>query len=89
MGAYQRATGLKPIGVHRPAADKLLKGVSYRCVQCSGEGYVEVRSAWIWCEVCGGLGRVMTSRAQLLLLGRVERTFPGAGVVPRSEWVLA
>ena len=23
MGAYQRATGLKPIGVHRPAADKL------------------------------------------------------------------
>jgi RecJ-like exonuclease len=80
MGAYQRATGLKPIGVHRPAADKLLKGVSHRCVQCGGEGYVEVRSAWIWCEVCGGLGRVMTPKAQLLLRGWVEEKFPGAGV---------
>jgi len=80
MGAYQRATGLKPIGVHRPAADKLLKGVSHRCVQCGGQGYVEVRSAWIWCEVCGGLGRVMTPKAQLLLRCRVEEKFPGAGV---------
>ena len=80
MGAYQRATGLKPIGVHRPAADKLLKGVSHRCVQCGGQGYVEVRSAWIWCEVCGGLGRVMTPKAQLLLRCRVEEKFPGADV---------
>jgi len=66
MGAYQRATGLKPIGVHRPAADKLLKGVSHRCVQCGGQGYVEVRRAWIWCEVCGGLGRVMTAKEPLI-----------------------
>ena len=80
MGAYQRATGLKPIGVHRPAADKLLKGVSHRCVQCGGQGYVEVRSAWIWCEVCNGLGRVMTPKAQLLLRCRVEEKFPGADV---------
>ena len=80
MGAYQRATGLKPVGVHRPAADKLLKGASHRCVQCGGEGYFKVRSAWLWCEVCGGLGRVMTPKAQPLLRGRVEEKFPGAGV---------
>jgi len=80
MSAYQRATGLKPVGVHRPAADKLLKGVSHRCGHCGGQGYVEVRRAWVWCEVCGGLGRVMTPRAQLLLRGRVDREFPGAGV---------
>ena len=80
MAAYQRATGLKPVGVHRPAADNLLKGMSHRCVQCTGQGYVEVRNAWIWCEVCGGLGRVMTPKAQLLLRGRVEEKFPGAGV---------
>jgi hypothetical protein len=80
MNAYQRATGLKPVGAHRPAADKLLKAVSHRCVQCSGEGYFKVRSAGLWCEVCSGPGRVMTPKAQLLLRGRVEEEFPGAGV---------
>ena len=78
MSAYQRTTGLKPIGVHRPAADRLLKGVSHRCVHSGGQGYVEVRRAWIWCEVCGGLGRVMSPRAQTLLRGRVGEQFPGA-----------
>jgi hypothetical protein len=33
-------------------------------MQCGGEGYFEVRKAWIWCEVCGGLGRVMTPKAK-------------------------
>ena len=75
MSAYQRTTGLKPIGVHRPAADTLLKGVSHRCVPCGGQGYFEVRAAWVWCEVCGGLGRVMTPKAQLLLRGRVAESF--------------
>ena len=78
MSAYQRATGLKPIGLHRPAADTLLKGVSHRCVPCGGQGYFEVRRAWVCCEVCGGLGRLMTSRAQLPLRGRVDQEFPGA-----------
>ena len=79
MSAYQRATGLKSIGVHRPAADQLLKCISHRCMRCGGDGYVEVRRAWIWCEVCGGLGRVMTPKARLLLRGRVEGQFPDAG----------
>ena len=91
MSAYQRATGLKPVGTHRPAADALLKGVSHRCVHCDGQGYFEVRSAWVWCEVCGGLGRVMTLKAQLLLQGRVAETFPDAVVGPPIvvEWPVA
>jgi hypothetical protein len=89
MSAYQRTTGLKPVGAHRPAADKLLKGVSHRCVQCDGQGYFEFRNAWVWCEVCGGLGRVMTPRAQLLLRGHIEEKFPGAGAAQAPVMVLA
>jgi RecJ-like exonuclease len=88
MSAYQRATGLKPAGVHRPVADKLLKNVSHRCVQCGGHGYIEVRAAWIWCEVCGGLGRVMTPKAQMQLRGRVEARFPDAAAVPAAVLLL-
>jgi hypothetical protein len=80
MHAYQRATGLMSVGIHRPAAEKMLKGMSHRCVHCGGQWYVDVRNAWICCEVCGGLGRVMTQKAQLLLGGQVEEKFPGAGV---------
>jgi hypothetical protein len=89
MRAYQRATGLKSVGMHRPVADKLLRDVSQRCGQCAGQGYFEVRHAWIWCEVCGGLGRVMTPKAQRLLRGRVEEKFPGAVAAPAPVLVLA
>ena len=89
MGAYQRTTGLKPVGRHREVADMLLEDVSHRCRQCSGAGYFEVRNAWLWCESCGGLGRVMTPKAQLQLRGRVEEKFPGAGSSPAPELVLA
>jgi hypothetical protein len=80
---------LKSVGTHRPVADKLRRDVSHRCVQCGGRGYHEVRNAWIWCEVCGGLGRVMTPKVQLLLRGRVEEKFPGAGAAHAPVLVLA
>jgi hypothetical protein len=89
LSAYQRATGLKPVGRHREVADMLLHDVSHRCGQCRGDGYFAVRSAWLWCESCGGLGRVMTPKAQLQLRGRVEEKFPGAGFCPAPELVLA
>jgi hypothetical protein len=66
MRAYQRATGLKSVGTHPPVADKLLRHVTHRCVQC------------------GGLGSVMTPKAQLRLRGRVEEKSPDAG----EEWEL-
>jgi len=89
MRAYQHTTGLKPIGLHREVADMLLKDVSHRCTRCRGRGYFEVRNAWLWCEACGGLGRVMTPKAQLLLRGRVEEIFPDAGAAPPAALVLA
>ena len=61
----------------------LLKDVSHRCLQCGGNAYFEVRKAWLWCESCGGLRRVMTPKAQLQLRGRVEERFPGA-VTPQA-----
>ena len=88
MRAYQRATGLKPVGRHRPTADKVLRGVSQRCVHCGGDGYKFAGRSWLWCEACGGLGRVMTPKAQLLLRHRVEQQFPGAGSDPGPGLVL-
>ena len=52
------------------------------------QGYFEVRAAWVWCEVCGGLGRVMTPKAQFLLRGRVEQQFPDAVAAPAAIVVL-
>lgn len=85
LAAYQRATGLKPSGLHRRVADELMRGVSRRCLHCGGDGFHLVGKAWMWCEPCGGLGRVMTPRAQLLLRQKVVERFPGAGV-PAPEW---
>ena len=89
MRAYQRATGLKSVGTQGPVADELLKDVSHGCVLCGSHGYFEVRDAWIWREVCGVLGRVMTPKAQLLLRGRVEEKFPDSGAAQAPVLVLA
>jgi len=80
MHAYQRATGLKPVGRHRRTADKVLRGISQRCVHCAGDGYKMAGRSWIWCEACGGLGRVMTPKAQLTLQRQVMDRFPASGV---------
>lgn len=80
MAAYERATGLKPSGVHRRDADELIRGVSRRCTHCAGDGYFLAGKGWLWCEACGGLGRVLTPRAQLMLRQRVVEMYPGAGV---------
>ena len=80
MSAYQRATGLKPIGRHRPTADRLLRGLSQRCVHCGGDGHRPVGTRWLWCEACGGLGRVMTPACTLTVLasGYVPEVHPTA-----------
>ena len=40
MRAYECATGLKPVGVHRPAAGQWLQGLSHRCARCGVQGCV-------------------------------------------------
>jgi len=81
MLAYQRATGLRPVGAHRTTADRLLRDLSHRCVNCGGEQFFPLgKAGWIWCAVCGGLGRVMTPKAQLLLRRRLIERFPAAAL---------
>ena len=80
MSAYQRSTGLKPIGLHRPTADRLLRGVSQRCAHCGGDGYRAVGKSWLWCEACGGLGRLMTPKAQFTLRRQVMERYPASSI---------
>lgn len=80
MAVYERTTGLKPSGLHRRDADELMRGVSRRCTHCAGDGYFLAGKGWLWCEACGGLGRVLTPRAQLLLRRRVVEKYPAAAV---------
>jgi len=80
MSAYQRSTGLKPIGLHRPAADRLLRGLSQRCLNCGGDGYHSVGKSWLWCEACGGLGRLMTPKAHFTLRRQVVERYPASSI---------
>ena len=80
MSAYQRTTGLNPIGLHRPTADRLLRSLSHRCVHCGGDGFRPVGTRWLWCEACGGLGRVITPKAQHTLRRQVVERFPASAV---------
>jgi hypothetical protein len=89
MSAYQRSTGLKPIGLHRPTADRLLRGVSQRCVHCGGDGYHAVGKSWLWCEACGGLGRLMTPKAQFTLRRQVMERYPSSAVSQPPSRTLA
>ena len=85
LAAFQRATGLNTVGMQRSTADRLLRGVSHRCRDCSGQGFRRVGNSWLWCRVCGGLGRMLTPRALSLLRRRVGERYPGARFVPESS----
>ena len=89
MGAYQLSTGLKPIGLHRRTADRLLRGVSQRCVHCGGDGFQAAGTRWLWCEACGGLGRLMTPKAQFTLRRHVAERYPAAAVSQPPSRTLA
>lgn len=86
MAVYERATGLKPAGLHRRAADEVMRGVSRRCTHCAGDGYFLAGNGWLWCKACDGLGRVLTPRAQLVLRRRVVEKYPAACVPADTGW---
>jgi hypothetical protein len=66
MSAYQRTTGLKPIGLHRPIADKLLRAFPAPLASAGGRRLGPVQR--------GGEGR------QDAASGRFGRVWRGAGV---------
>jgi hypothetical protein len=56
MGAYQKRTGLKPIGAHRALADNILSPHMEVCARCNGKGLVDIEDGEDWkiCPTCGG-----------------------------------
>jgi Zn finger protein HypA/HybF involved in hydrogenase expression len=58
MSVYQRVTGLKPVGPHRPMAHKLLSPLLCHCVQCKGEGLINnaIEDDYDHCPECDGKG---------------------------------
>lgn len=82
MAAYQRRTGLKPIGAHRPLADMLLGPMFCRCKLCRGRGLIlHDDDAWETCPRCRGTKCVRTVPAAEFeaTRRRILREFPGAG----------
>ena len=60
MARYQAVYGLKPIGPHRPMADKLLGGKRTACDECDAQGFVarDDGRGWLTCRSCEGTTRV-------------------------------
>lgn len=87
MGAYQYRTGIKPVGPHRPLADRLFQPYMKKCDHCKGSGLLDVRSgeSWAQCPSCGGNCCVFTGTAQewAALHDQVAGEFPDA-LVPTS-----
>jgi hypothetical protein len=83
MGAYQRRTGLKPMGSHRPLADRLLAHLFRDCPVCAGRDLLDNgdEQSWHFCIECDGTGRIIADRAEFEQ-ARMEvlRVFPDAAV---------
>jgi len=56
MAAYQHRTSLKPVGQHRPLADRLLDPYMHVCAQCLGKGLIDINDGGDWkiCPACKG-----------------------------------
>jgi hypothetical protein len=82
MWFYQQRTGLKPIGEHRPLADRLLSEFTTDCARCGGaRGRIE-DGELVWCEACAGSGSAPGRHSPEMEGARatVLEQFPGAGV---------
>ncbi len=89
MGVYQRLYGLKPIGPHRPLADKLYSRSTVCCTRCRGTGLIEVKNAKAFapCDHCKGLRRlfVVSAKTRSEIRARVLQKFPEASLKTNSE----
>jgi hypothetical protein len=58
MARYQAIKGLKPVGLHRPLADSLLKDITCKCATCGGTGLCGTYGGLGWkiCPACHGFG---------------------------------
>jgi hypothetical protein len=83
MAWYQRLYGLKPIGPHRPLADKVLSRADRSCRKCSGRGYRDVLNGESYdvCTSCHGAGRslVISDEELARLRSIILDKYPEAG----------
>jgi len=84
MAVYQYVYGLKPIGPHRPMADRLLVPLRLLCKACAGRGLRPSREneRWRLCPVCEGTQGIWRCTPEEVEAVRREvlRAFPDAEV---------
>ena len=75
---YQRRTGMKVLGPHRPLTDKLLEPHVSNCSRCGGGGIVRTRGTR--CPTCKGVGYVADcSQEELEMIRRkILAKYPNA-----------
>lgn len=82
MGVYQRRTGFKPIGAHRPLADKLLAQFYKTCTNCGGSGLIGTKDEekYQYCPVCKGLCDVFNgdSEKRKAVVKEILKLYPDA-----------
>jgi hypothetical protein len=87
MAWYQKLYGLKPLGPHRPLANKVLSGAVRLCPECSACGYHDVRhgESYRVCTSCHGAGRslVISDEELARLRSIILDKYPEAGA-PRA-----
>ena len=85
MARYQAVYGLKPIGPHRPMADKLLGGKRADCDECDRQGFVarDDGRGWLTCRACEGTGRTWACSPEEVKATRrtILERFPDAEAV--------
>jgi hypothetical protein len=91
MAAYQRSTGLRCVGPHRPLAAKLLPGILTACPKCHGYGYLRVEGAesYAACTTCDRRGTVPppSDPRMQAIIARIAEQFPGAPVDAPVIWL--
>lgn len=85
MAVYQYVYGLKPMGPHRPLADRLLLPLRRRCQTCAGEGLLSAGrpgTPWRLCPACEGTGGAWICGEEDVEAARREvlKSFPDAAV---------
>ena len=86
IGAYQRRTGLKAVGLHRKMADELFHQRFVACAGCHGQGLIDYHHGvgYIVCGNCHGNGYIFNGSKEEWqdIREQVLGSFPDAIVDP-------
>jgi hypothetical protein len=89
MGAYQRRTGMKPLGPHRALTDEFLSPLMRSCEICNGMGLIpiEEEGTCCYCPACKGTKVLRTVSDEVFEVARqqVLKEYPEATVSGRMS----